>query len=213
MESTTESEILSELYVTVHPKVQRLLSTAQRHSTPKGRFEQALLADASPQLEELFGIVFASAQNYITRVRSRMIALREAAHAAGSSLNFVSSRSGRELLSLSNRWRHADFSDVEAINAIANYWKHKDEWPVMEGANGKVWDLDRADAIAHRTIKVVDALGMRVECQSNIRIAAQAIGVNDAFDFTLLHIILDDWTRRLCERARTELGLPCRDAG
>ncbi len=65
------------------------------------------------------------------------------------------------------------FTTVEAIDAIANYYKHNEEW-VTRWHNG--WETRRKDAA--RTIEIVDALGMNPKQIENIQCACRNLNLH-----------------------------------
>jgi len=66
------------------------------------------------------------------------------------------------------------YSRMETINAVANHFKHRDEWPA-------VWST--ATGQAKETIDVISAVGLSSTEHFNLMKAAQVLG-DDAFDGT-----------------------------
>lgn len=81
------------------------------------------------------------------------------------------------------RTRHPWLTDVELINAIANYWKHHDEWSppdwtVIEGAM-----RSRADTKGTKVVTPVQLAGLAVTRNGgpeNMFMLAKAAGFSDA---------------------------------
>ena len=88
---------------------------------------------------------------------------------------------------------------VEMLWALANYFKHRDEWP-----------HDWANAAGHtaNTIAVIQQAGVAMGSTSNLRTAARYLSDHD--DYTQLRAfseIIDSWAERVASAVKTELGI------
>jgi hypothetical protein len=93
---------------------------------------------------------------------------------------------------------------ISVVNAVANYWKHHDEWlekyvPVpLEDGNEvleRCWDIDKEKKSSTRdTIEIVRAIGMRPG-GPNMQCAASALGIpiSSLWDLSPLRKTLKDW--------------------
>lgn len=207
--SIPEEDWLSDLYILVGPRLEMLeRALADASAAETTAFSRALVSDVSQQIETLLGVVFVAAQSYLTRVRIGMINLSEAARAEGGRpLSFVKTRSAYELLALAEVLPLGGASTIEAVHGVATYWKHNDEWPTRTTSGTVTWDLSSAQSSARQTIDLAVRLGLQPGSRDNMRRACLKIGLPRCADLTLLHIILDDWVRALCERAAQELGI------
>lgn len=76
---------------------------------------------------------------------------------------------------------------MQVVNAVANYWKHHDEWmtaSVMLKNNGfgLEWDTSTMKSSEKQTVEIVESIGMEASSTGNIRTAAKAIGITDSFN-------------------------------
>lgn len=121
-------------------------------------------------IEELIGMAFVAVQTYASRVRAsaaRLSRIYEKHH--GKKL-FVT---GGDVLNLySPIISGSPFTEVEGMNAVANYWKHRDEWNAgwsnLTGQQQKTADRIRA-------------IGLEPGHHDNLRRAAKAFGVGASF--------------------------------
>ena len=103
----------------------------------------------------------------------------------------------------------SSYTDVQAINAIANYWKHQDEWPTREekkaGRIATVWDAALMRPHERRNVEIVTDLGMSFGSTGNLRDAAKALGVTEYEDLSPIRKRLRGWADRVSERTRLAL--------
>jgi hypothetical protein len=103
-------------------------------------------------------------------------------------------------------------SVIELINAVANYWKHQEDWPTKEEANSgwvrTVWNVQSNHLRNHerRTIEVVASIGMTAGCTGNLRTAAKILGVTNYADLSPIREMLQVWAAELLEATRLEIS-------
>jgi hypothetical protein len=171
-------------------------------------------------IEDLLGIAFAVSQNFLTSVRTPLLALARAYHqhfGVGLTLKgkVVKDSNGRARDII---FKCADelspgvgFTRIEAINALANYWKHHEEWPRgwREGDESRliVWNENQAGVIQKRTIEIVTALGMSLEGTWNLREAASRLGMKRPSELAPVRLAMSDWAGSLLREARAQVDL------
>ena len=98
---------------------------------------------------------------------------------------------------------------IEAIDAVANYWKHSEEWSTSEVKRGRrlvpVWDAELKPGVQGRTIQIVTGLGLRPGSTGNLRQAAEALGV-EYDNLAPIRTTLHEWADALYERAAAEVS-------
>jgi len=96
---------------------------------------------------------------------------------------------------------------VKVVNAVANYWKHHDDWPkqyVREQLKGVGevaacrWDTSKINDRDRKTMEIVTSIGMRPD-GLNMQAAASALGISELWDLSPLRKVLEDWVRSLLE--------------
>jgi hypothetical protein len=157
---------------------------------------------------ELLGLAFVAAQSFITLIRTELIAVNNVhLRYLKSPLSFAGSN-GYDALKLAPTLSAANCSEVEAINAVANYWKHSEEWPVSEAKSGtqvrEVWVSGKNNK---RTVEIITALRLVPNSDGNLRKAAKALGVKDFEDLSPIRKILKSWATELLKKARIEFGV------
>ena len=92
------------------------------------------------------------------------------------------------------------------MNAVANYWKHHDEWPERVDQARSIefgetpvphWDTSKVNKGEQKTIELVTAIGMWPNRSINMQVAADALGIAELWDLSPLRKNLDDWARCL----------------
>jgi hypothetical protein len=169
--------------------------------------------DECDHIEELLGMAFVAAQTFIMRFRSRI------AWASGvlqqefkTALSFFNASKPNEVLARGNPVRvNSAHTEIETINAVANYWKHQEDWPTTEEARGgrigTVWDVKSPTLRRYgRTIEVVISIGMTPGCTGNLRTAAEVLGVTDYADLAHIRDKLSAWAEDLSEATRLEIS-------
>jgi hypothetical protein len=153
------------------------------------------------------GVALVAAQAQLTSVRTAILEVSSiAARANQSPIPFLESGKGYDLFRLFNDVMPTrQFFRMEAINAIANYWKHHEEWPTKTTPRSDAidleWDPETAGRQSQSTIGVVTALGMSCRGTQNIQEALRTIGVSDPSDLALLRAWIDDWSDSVLREA------------
>jgi hypothetical protein len=162
--------------------------------------------------EQLLGLAFVAAQSFITAFRTEVAKVaRISWKKFGVKLSFTTDEKAYNIFRLSPMLPAAPtFSIIEAINAVANYWKHGEEWSTVLVSSGKwgkpVWDTASLRGNEKRTIEIVTALGLCPNSTGNLRTAAKALGVVEFDDLGVLRRVLRTWASDLKLQAATELA-------
>lgn len=155
----------------------------------------AVIDDGCSLIEDLLGTSFVVLQTYITAVRSAIIDLSQVCEKKfGSPLSFYSGPVS--LLKFNGENLYSEPSAVEIINAIANYWKHRDEW-------GPDWD--ELDERSKKTAKLIQVAGLSCGSTGNLRNAAKYFGVNDLYNLKPIRYKVRSWGQLLLKMSEAEI--------
>src|SRR5262249_34201817 len=114
-------------------------------------------------------------------------------------------------LKFSPTLKGSTISKVEAINAVANYWKHAEEWLTREEKVGnrlrEVWDLPNLHGKQRSTAEIVVALGLVPNSDGNLRRSVKALGARRFDDLSPIRQILRNWATELLKKTRIEFGV------
>lgn len=175
-------------------------------------FLEAVTDDECDCIEQLLGWAFVAAQTFITTVRSRLLRLSDICNEdMRSPLSFVASDKIHGVLKLADPMRNnPKYTEIEVINAIANYWKHQEEWPTRtepkEQYLERVWDHRRMPNYKKRTIEIVASIGMSPSSTGNLRTAYEAFCLASSYeDLSLIRDRLYNWAHSLHRRAQSEI--------
>lgn len=89
----------------------------------------------------------------------------------------------------------ADFSKVEVLWALGNYFKHGDEWKLSE------WVTPTGPRAI--TIPVLKAAGLQASSTGNLRTGAEALGNRAYADMAVFQRIVDEWAAEVATAARS----------
>jgi len=84
---------------------------------------------------------------------------------------------------------------VELIWALANYFKHRDEW---QGPWEKMQGHPR------RTIKTIEKAGLSSGCSANLRIGSEVLGNSSYKDLIVFATLVDSWAAKILQACRSE---------
>lgn len=140
----------------------------------------------------LIGAAFVTGQSMINKT----VAILRRAREAGA-LMLPDNKLG--LMSFETE-SHDGVALIPAINAVANYFKHHDEWTP---------DWTDAAGLAAQTIREVRAIHLRPESPApdNLWTAMRAVGAAAPRGVSKISDDVHEWRRRAAARIRVELGL------
>jgi hypothetical protein len=173
-------------------------------------FIDAITDEECLAVEELLGLAFVAAQSFINSIRSELVTVGKVyLHEFGSEPKFPTQPN--DVLKVGVMLPAAKCSAVEAINSVANYWKHSEEWLTVEQKSGgrlrEIWDLATLKGIQKRTAEIVIALGLTPNSTGNLRKAAKALGVKRYEDLSEIRQTLSGWAAELLKKARAGFGV------
>ncbi len=213
---------LAMLHRPIEAEIESLWDDIKR-AEQKGPEEYAELVNESNRslIEELLGVAVAAAQVFLTAVRSRCVAI---ARAYRSELGKDMTLAGVPILespSDMNGYRVLRYTDkrsaralippIEAINAVANFWKHQAEWPSTWIADGDgqwktlVWNQDESRGVQRRTMEIVIKLGMARSGVWNLHVALKALGARRDYDLGPIRRRLQTWGRSILKEAELQI--------
>ncbi|MCI0453176.1 MAG: hypothetical protein L0Z51_12465 [Candidatus Latescibacteria bacterium] len=149
--------------------------------------------------EALLGASFVVAQVYISWVISEIVMLHNLATNRHVDLK-TTNKSKAAIMTVGSApavWSKQDsgYSQIQVVDAFANYFKHRDEWPSSWSELG---DHQR------RTACIIKSVGAVEGPNDNMRIGAQALKLGD--DLAILGELLENWRKDLIGRYRAELA-------
>ncbi len=208
-----ESETVDHLHVAMEKEIAMSSQRIERAiGSGDDSYIEAVTDDECDQIEEFLGISFVVAQTFITRLRSNMAYLSEGCKRDfGSHLSFINSVKAYDVLKLADLLAsNAIYSIIEAINAVANYWKHVDEWPTVMVEKGdflvRIWDTTKMRPNEKLTVEIVCSLGMSANSTGNLRNAAEKLGIKKYEDLSPIRKKLRTWADNLYKKAYEEVS-------
>lgn len=160
------------------------------------QYINAVIDDETEYIETLLGTAFVLCQTYITFVVSRVKRLH-----ASCEKNIVklttSDGSKQAIMQLeSNEVDGTKLTEVQIIDAFANYFKHRDEW------EGKWADLKVPSS---KTVGIIQTVGAQQFSSGNLRTAAEALGIPGYEKLYIFSEILRAWGLGVHNRYDKEL--------
>jgi hypothetical protein len=93
----------------------------------------------------------------------------------------------------------ARWSKIELLWALANYFKHRDEWSSHSWTDPK--------GPEQHTVPVILAAGLKPGSTGNLRRGAEALGNSDYADMSVLQTVIREWADQVREAIRQTAGL------
>lgn len=184
-DSETLKNVLRTLGKTALHAEQRICDIAE---TQHGEYVAEVAAEETMFIEDLLGCAFVAAQGYITRITSRLIWLHSRLKRDGHCLTTTNCKKSALLKAHNDTVLGTCYTQVEVINAFANYYKHHEQWPTK-------WD--NADNKSKRTVAVIRAVGAAENSSDNCRKGLTALGIHRVFDVYTIANILVRWHTNL----------------
>jgi hypothetical protein len=104
---------------------------------------------------------------------------------------------GHEIRKLGPRF-DTDYSKVEILWALANYFKHRDEWGRSMWSNPAKREKS--------TVETIKAAGLTPGSSGNLRDGAKALGNVSFADVWMFYGIVRDWSEKVSEHIRIQNG-------
>jgi hypothetical protein len=149
--------------------------------------------DDEEQIDALLGAAFVTCQAYIA---AALATAREAAEPETEPSRGELLRRGTLLVG------RTGYTRVELIDALADYYKHRDGWDPDWAA------IERAD---HRAAEIVASLGAQPRSPDILLRGARALGVDDFRLLDSLATELADWSTTLISELRVPLEEPAKE--
>jgi hypothetical protein len=158
--------------------------------------------------EMLLGIAFVACQVYFTKVIARLEWLDKVLPRYDGCDAGIGKGRRKKLDASSSRVPGTSFSAAQAIDAVANYWKHNDQWKTLippgaaDPAASVAWDTSGMGDGEKFTHGVVHELGMRAAFMDNIhRVSSLLGGHSPFFDLAFLREACRLWGREMLAKA------------
>jgi hypothetical protein len=194
---TSAEEVLAALGKAVE-RAKEQLTDAEK--TGDADFVGAVTDEVCSVIEQLLGAAFVVCQAGITRVVSRVDTIRQHVALKKHSLS-PALQNKAALMKLGTTVGSTSVSEVAAIDAFANSFKHESEW-------SKTWaNLKEQQA---RTARTVAQLGAKEGSSGNLRTGAEVLGNADYSDMSVFANIVERWradVQRACAVELKNLGL------
>lgn len=147
-------------------------------------------------IENLLGTAYVVCQAQITAVT--MAALRVRTQALKEGLVFSGYGGKRhEVRSIGDPY-DANYSKVEVLWALGNFFKHREEW------GPAVWINPSGNE--QYTIPALRAAGLQTSSTGNLRTGSEALGNTEYYEMTIFEVIVRQWADKVRERARAAFG-------
>jgi hypothetical protein len=137
-------------------------------------------------IENLLGVAYVTCQPQITAVVQAVLRLPD---------------HGLNARALRDRGPRFDgnYSQVEVLWNLANYFKHRDEW------SRDTW-TNPPHKMTEHTVKVITAVGLESGSTGNLRTGAEALGNTAYGDVTVFQEIIRLWGTDVREYIRSKFG-------
>jgi hypothetical protein len=189
---------LEQILAPLGDAIDQCAETINRASTSKdAQCIEIVNDDETAFIENLLGTAFVVCQTYITCAVSRVISLHKLCQES-SGFNLTTTTGTRtSIMQLGSRFLpQSPYTKVEAIDAFANYFKHREQW------HGP-WE--QLPDPACRTAQIVTACGALQYSTGNFRTLAGKLGNGTYSNLSAFSKILQSWRQTVYEQYKAEL--------
>ena len=159
---------------------------------------EAVVDDETAVLEDLIGVAFVISQTFISNLVSSIYRLHKYHKMKSNSKDFKTTDGTKKgiMKACSIIVPGSQFSEVQVINAFANYYKHNSEWPV---------DWRKLKSNSKETVKVISSVGASSGSTGNLRKATEVLKFKSYSNVLRLLHILENWSNALINSYKAEL--------
>ncbi|MDC3956215.1 hypothetical protein KEG38_20305 [Polyangium jinanense] len=153
--------------------------------------------DQCELIENLLGAAFIVCQARITAVVSGGVKL--AAYCGRKGIPFTAYAPRKDaILTMGLTFTGSPVTLIQFMDAVANYFKHRDEWAEM--------DWSKLTGQSKRTADVIQVGGLKAGFTGNLRAGAEALGNNDFVSTAIFADIIDAWSGEVMRATEKALG-------
>ena len=183
-------DVLHELRKTIQRIHERTIDITKDLAQDNAEF---IWENTNSAIEDLHGAAFVICQSSVTAIVSRIKAVHQFAGSEGTPINSVPSEKKDLLTFRSSVIPSKTVTQIQAVDALANYFKHNDEWP-------RGWV--NADSRIKPTIDILHALGFQSGNNAILR------GAMELFDSNLLALAnaVNEWHEAILKELKNEFG-------
>jgi hypothetical protein len=189
----------------VHAEVQDVLGRAIKAATARidrsaesgpDEYAEAVTNTEIEVIEGLLGAAYVVCQTRITAIAQS--ALRCRARIVADDPVFVAFGDRAHEVRRSGPRFDVQWSKIELLWALANYFKHRDEW------SSDSWTNPQGSAA--QTIRVILSAGLKPSSNGNLRTGVNALGSLDYADTSVLQTVIREWADQIREEIRQTAG-------
>jgi hypothetical protein len=184
-EDTTFDAVMGELQAAIRRVTMRIDKASE---TASEEFMKDIYAEEISLIESIAGSAFVVAQTYLTAVVSSAIRLVERVP-SGVSVALPTNKSGTHKMQVGPANTNG-YTPAEYVNAFANYFKHRDEWP-YHWASSTGLTKQQQD-----TVRVITAFGATEGASANLCTGLSQMGYPD-YAIVRMGEDLQEWCRQL----------------
>jgi hypothetical protein len=189
IQNDTHPEVLDVLGRGIKAAAARIDRAAKSGSDD---YAEAVTDTETEIIEGLLGAAYVVCQTQITAIA--WAALRCRAQIVKDDLPFTAfGERDHEVRCMGPRF-DARWSKIELLWALANYFKHRDEWSSHSWTDPK--------GLKQHTVPVILAAGLKPGSTGNLRRGAEALGNSDYADMSVLQTVIREWADQVREVIR-----------
>lgn len=192
IENDTYAEVLNVLGQGIKASSERIDLAAN-----SGEYADAVTDTEIEIVEGLLGAAYVVCQTQITAVTQAALRCRAQSIADGVTFNAFGDRE-HELRVMGPRF-DAQWSKIELLWSLANYFKHRDEWSSATWTNPK--------GLEQHTIPVIRAAGLKPSSNGNLRSGAEALGNPTYEKISVFEAVIREWADHVRQAIRQAAGL------
>lgn len=164
------------------------------HTSGNDEYASAVTDEQCYLIENLLGVAFVMCQVVITCIVSEVMRLHDECTSAGHSLSTCENNRYSILSVSSPPIGSSGFTEVQIIDAFANYFKHREE--------KRFWTRRKSA----KTVRMITAVGASRGCTGNMRKGARSLGSSNYEDLRIWADKVRNWGSHIVKNLEAELN-------
>jgi hypothetical protein len=190
-----DNDIVMDVLSEIRKVIDRIVDQTNDFMKDQGRLNAEITwANTDPVIEALYGAAFVVCQASITAIASRVQDVHTCAEGEGKELASTP-RTKRDLLKFQSTTvpgKHV--TEIQAIDALANYFKHNHQWP-------RGWINPTKQN--KETIDTLELLGIRFGGTKTLRTAMESLFESDLPQIAT--VVITNWHTAIVNKLKEEL--------
>lgn len=190
-------DTLKRVLTTINDSIKEASNNIDKAEKAKDEeYLDSVVDDEMAFTEELIGAAFVVCQSYITSIVESFKKLHKKAKRDKLKCTVTNGERKALLKTGSTNVVNSKYTEIQVIDAFANYFKHSDQWP---------FDWTNADNQSKVTIEIIQSVGAKSGSTGNMRAGVKVLGCPMYNNLDSLLDKITQWQNELLKQYKAEL--------